>query len=81
MLAAMKTPPQTGGVMVESSVILELPAEGGPLDRLEGAGLLVNIDEGVAAVDEPFPGTPLFQELKGFDFYADRPVTLDVVLI
>ena len=67
--------------IVDRSVILELPAEGGPLDRLEGAGLLVNIDEGVAAVDEPFPGTPLFQELKGFDFYADRPVTLDVVLI
>ena len=67
--------------IVDRSVILELPADGAPLDRLEGAGLLLNIDEGVAAVDEPFPGTPLFQELKGFDFYADRPVTLDVVLI
>ena len=41
----------------------------------------MNIDEGVAAVDEPFPGTPLVQVLEGFAFYADRPVTLDVVLI
>ena len=53
--------------IVDRSVILELPADGAPLGRL-GAGLLLNIDEGVAAVDEPFPGTPLFQELKGFDF-------------
>jgi hypothetical protein len=32
-------------------------------------------------VEEPFPGTPLFQELQGFDFYADQPVTLDQVLV
>ncbi|MEK9552890.1 MAG: TRAP transporter permease [Alphaproteobacteria bacterium] len=67
--------------IVDRSVILELPAAGAPLDRLEKAGLLMTIDDGVAVVEEPFPGTPLFQELKGFDFYADRPVTLDVVLI
>ncbi|MEX0504500.1 TRAP transporter permease [Alphaproteobacteria bacterium LSUCC0719] len=67
--------------IIDRSVILELPAAGAPFDRLEAAGLLVTIDEGVAAVDEPFPGTPLFQDLKGFDFYADRPVTLDVALI
>ncbi len=25
-------------------------------------------------LDEPFPGTPFFETLSGFDFYGDDPV-------
>ena len=67
--------------IVNRSLILELPSDGGAVDRIEAAGLLLSVDDGLAVVDEPFPGTPLFQQLGGFDFYADRQVTLDVVLV
>ena len=67
--------------IVNRSLILELPEGGTAVDRIETAGLLLSVDEGKAVVEEPFPGTPLFQQLGGFDFYADRQVTLDVVLI
>jgi len=46
---------------------------------LNDAGLTVNIDDTVAAVDEPFAGTPFFQELGGYDFYGDVPVAVQTV--
>ena len=67
--------------IVNRSLILELQGDGAAADRIEAAGLLVTVDDGLAIVEEPFPGTPLFQQLGGFDFYADRQVTLDVVLV
>ena len=67
--------------IVNRSLILELPSDGGATDRIEAAGLLLSVDDGIAVVEEPFPGTPLFQQLGGFDFYADQPVTLDMVLV
>ena len=67
--------------IIDRSLILELPEDGPAIDRIETAGLLLSVDDGKAVVEEPFPGTPLFQQLGGFDFYADRQVTLDVVLI
>ena len=67
--------------IVNRSLILELPRDGDATDRIEAAGLLLSVDDGIAVVEEPFPGTPLFQQLGGFDFYADQPVTLDMVLV
>lgn len=67
--------------IVNRSLILELPRGGAAADRIEAAGLLLSVDEERAVVEEPFPGTPLFQQLGGFDFYADRQVTLDLVLV
>lgn len=67
--------------IVNRSLILELPEGGTAVDRIETAGLLLSVDDGKAVVEEPLPGTSLFQQLGGFDFYADRQVTLDVVLI
>ena len=32
-------------------------------------------------MEEPLPGSPLFQEMKTFDFYSDKPVTLKKVFI
>ena len=66
--------------IVNRSLILELPRNGGTTNRIETAGLLLSVDDGLALVEEPFPSTPLFQQLGGFDFHADQPVTLDVVL-
>ena len=67
--------------IIQKNSILDLPAEGSALDRLNAAGLLIMVEDDGVIVEEPFPGTPLFQQLQDFDFYADRPVRLDLVFV
>lgn len=67
--------------IIEKNTILALPDDGAALDRLNKAGLAVLVEDDMIRVDEPFPGTPLFQELQVFDFYADTPVYLDAILV
>jgi TRAP transporter 4TM/12TM fusion protein len=62
--------------LIDRNSILQLDGGLPPLDRLAAAGLLVDVRADGVVIDEPFPGTPLFQELSVFDFYADRPVFL-----
>ncbi|MEC8642489.1 MAG: DUF3394 domain-containing protein, partial [Pseudomonadota bacterium] len=69
------------GRMVTRNTIIQVPPTDDPLAGLADAGVVMTLDEGRAIVAEPFPGTPLFQELQGFDFYADDPVTLETVLV
>ena len=48
--------------------------------RLSAAGLDVRIEDGVAILDEPFTGTPFFEQIGNlFDFYADDPVQISEV--
>ena len=49
--------------------------------RIEKAGLFLNVNDNDIVMDEPFPGTTLFQEMKTFDFYADKPVILKTIYI
>tara|TARA_Y100000022_G_scaffold82342_1_gene70849 strand:- start:562 stop:936 length:375 start_codon:yes stop_codon:yes gene_type:complete len=65
--------------ILQRNSILELDGALAAEARLEAAGLILDISDGVARVEEPFPGTPLFQELGDFDFYADKPVTLEAL--
>ena len=67
--------------ILQRSAILELDGALTADMRLEQAGLMLDISDGIALVGEPFPGMPLFQELGDFDFYADRPVTLDYLFV
>ena len=60
---------------------MRVPPTDDALAGLADAGVVMTLEDGRAVVGEPFPGTPLFQELQGFDFYADDPVTLDMVLV
>jgi len=59
------------------AVVLEEGADAS--SRLEAAGLTIFVDGDVAAVDEPFAGTPFFQEFSDYDFYGDTPVQVDVI--
>ena len=44
---------------------------------MEGAGLTVNVEDGLAKIEEPLPQTPFFEKIgKLFDFYADEPVVV-----
>ena len=69
------------GRMVTRNTIIRVPPTDDALAGLADAGVVMTLEDGRAVVGEPFPGTPLFQELQGFDFYADDPVTLDMVLV
>ena len=62
--------------ILQRNSILELDGVLATDARLDAAGLILDISEDLTRVKEPFPGTPLFQELGDFDFYVDQPVTL-----
>ncbi|PTW59042.1 TRAP transporter 4TM/12TM fusion protein [Breoghania corrubedonensis] len=56
------------------TVRVGLGAPGDGAERLKRAGLVVSEADGKALLEEPFPGTPFFQKLSGYDFYGDTPV-------
>ena len=57
---------------------LELGNKGTGAQRLQKAGVLIMVEDGVAKFDEPLD--PKFRNLsKQFDFYADKPVTVVTV--
>ncbi len=50
--------------------------------RLESdAGLLVMIEDDRAKLEEPVFGSPLFEQLQDFDFYADEPTEIVAVQV
>ena len=67
--------------IISKNTILKLPIEGDAVSRLEQSGLIIIFDDKNVLVEEPFPGTPFFQELQEFDFYSDRLVTLDKLFV
>nr|WP_321455570.1 TRAP transporter permease [uncultured Cohaesibacter sp.] len=58
----------------ETTLVITSGAEQGGEARLSALGLAVLDEDGFAKLDEPMPGTPFFDTLGGFDFYADDPV-------
>ena len=67
--------------LINRNSIITLDGALPPLDRLADVGLLIDVLDDIVAVEEPFPGTPLFQELSVFDFYADEPVRLTAAYV
>ena len=69
-------------VITETTLVVPLGAAGEGAQRIEDAGLTVMMEDGTAKVDEPFPGTPFFDELgDAYDFYADDPVSITNVAV
>jgi len=63
------------GEVATTTILVPLAAGADAATRLADAGLNVNIDNGKAVIEEPFPGTPYFETLgKAFDYYGDEPV-------
>ena len=49
--------------------------------RLESAGLMITVEDGMALIEEPFPGTPFFESIgKSFDYYGDEPVRIATIM-
>ncbi|NBS12117.1 MAG: TRAP transporter fused permease subunit [Gammaproteobacteria bacterium] len=62
-------------------LLTSIPEGEGLIAFLETQGLVLQVSDGVATLDEPFPGTNYFQDLQRFDFYGDRPVTLTMLSV
>ncbi len=60
-----------------------IPAVAGDADAtLSAQGLTVLQEDGLLKLDEPFPGTPLFEQLgTEYDYYGDTAVMIDKVQI
>ncbi|MGJ8528079.1 TRAP transporter permease [Maritalea sp.] len=67
------------GEAKDVTVILPVTDEGDGATRLTGAGITTFPEGEIVKLDEPFPGTPYFEKLGGFDFYLDEPVEIKSV--
>jgi len=57
-----------------TTLIVSMGAKADGAERLEKAGLVVVIEDGVAKLEEPLPASAFEQQLKGFEFYGNTPV-------
>ena len=65
------------GEMDSTTILVPLGEPAEAVKRLEGAGLTVTVEDGLAKLEEPFPGTPFFDKIGTvFDYYADEPVRI-----
>ena len=66
------------GEITSTTVLVPLGDVEEAASRLDAAGLIVINEDGQVRIDEPFPGTRLFEKIGNmFDFYGDDPVKLD----
>ncbi len=69
---------------IVGTITLSYTAEGDGtgLERLEAVGLSVLESDGTLTVDEPFPGTPYFDQLANdYDFYGDVAAQIEAIAI
>ncbi|MEM7209897.1 MAG: TRAP transporter permease [Pseudomonadota bacterium] len=65
------------GEQDSTTILVNLGEPADAVARLEKAGLIVNVEDGLAKIEEPFPGTPFFEKIGlSFDYYADEPVQI-----
>jgi len=70
------------GIVGSITVTFTPETEGTAMERLGAAGLTVLQEDGLLKLDEPFPGTPYFDQLANdYDFYGDAPAQIEAVAI
>ncbi|MCH9672663.1 MAG: DUF3394 domain-containing protein, partial [Gammaproteobacteria bacterium] len=63
------------GEIASTTLLVPLGDRAEAVKRLEKAGLQINLEDGLAKIEEPFPGSPFFESIgKSFDYYGDEPV-------
>ncbi len=67
------------GKVKSTTVVLQIEGEGDGASRLSAAGLTTILEGDIVKLDEPFPGTPYFDRLGDFDFYAEEGVVVEKV--
>jgi TRAP transporter 4TM/12TM fusion protein len=70
------------GIVGNITIAFTPEADGAAQERLAAVGLAVVENEGLLTLEEPFPGTPYFDQLANdYDFYGDAPAQIEVVAI
>ncbi len=70
------------GIVGNTTVTFTPEADGTGAERLNAVGLTVFEDGDLLTLDEPFPGTPYFDQLANdYDFYGDEPAQIEAVAI
>lgn len=70
------------GIVGDITVEFTPEAAGSAVERLNAVGLGLLVDGDMLGLDEPFPGTPYFNQLANdYDFYGDEPAQISVVSI
>jgi len=65
------------GEVTSTTLLVPLGRRADAVERLESAGLMVIVEDGLAKIDEPMQGTPFFEKIGNlFDYYADVPVVM-----
>ena len=68
------------GDTTSTTILVPMGRRSEAIERLEGAGLMINLEDGLAKVEEPFPQTPFFETIGTmFDYYGDDPVVVSEV--
>ncbi|MEM9043684.1 MAG: TRAP transporter permease [Pseudomonadota bacterium] len=63
------------GEITSTTILVPMGRRAEAIERLEEAGLTINLEDGLARVEEPFPQTPFFEKIgTSFDYYGDEPV-------
>ncbi len=63
----------------QTTLVIVAGDEATGAEKLEAQGLTVMEEDGELILEEPFPGTPFFDTMGGYDFYGDTPVTVTSV--
>ncbi|MEJ8563514.1 TRAP transporter permease, partial [Yoonia sp. GPGPB17] len=64
------------GQIKQLTLLLDIANEGSGEERLSSFGLATLDEDGKVLLEEPFPGTPFFDQMSGFDFYGDESVVV-----
>ena len=68
------------GEVTSTTILVPMGDQTEAVERLEAAGLMVMVEDGLARVEEPFPQTPFFEKIGTmFDYYGDEPVTVSEI--
>ena len=68
------------GDTTSTTLLVPLGNRAEAIERLEGAGLSITVEDGLAKIEEPLPQTPFFEKIgKMFDYYGDEPVVVSKV--
>jgi len=69
------------GEVKSTTLLVPLGQPGEAEKRLGDAGLAVMVEDEIVKVEEPIPGSPLFEKIgKVFDYYGDAPVKIESIL-
>ncbi len=80
MTVVVKGPNFDTGETDSTTLLIPLGKPAEAVKRLQDAGLTVNVEDGLAKIEEPLPQTPFFEKIgKSFDYYADDPVVISEI--